>query len=223
MRIWRRWIPLVYLTLIHLVVLDFDIVNTTPISDKSFVEAMRYLDSCDQNAGVFANQLPYYDIWALRHDAWCPSDWRSEVENRPAYLPRHRAIERYFQQRQIEIDSNAQPVPVRSAFGGLAIYKMKFARSARYVGALPDGSEVCEHVAFNRDVVLAGGILYIFPKLLNHAPPEHVSHSLMGVRRYVADLYPRSYRFYPKLAPFVRVCKSIVPMLKHPRNRPDTF
>src|SRR5215475_6590300 len=207
----------------HLVVLDFDSANTTPISEKSFAEAMRFLDSCDRNAGVFANQLPYYDIWALRHDSWCPGDCWSEVENRPAYLPQHRAVERYFQQRQIEIDPNARPVPVRSAFGGLGIYKMKFARSARYVGVLPDGSEVCEHVAFNRDVALAGGILYIFPKLLNHAPPEHVKHRLMGIRRYVADLDPRSYKFYPKLAPFVRVCKGISPMLKQLRNRLDTF
>jgi len=194
----------------HLVVLDFDDVNTTPISEKSFAEAMRFLDSCDQNAGVFANQLPYYDIWALRHDSWCPGDCWSEVENRPAYLPKHRAVERYFQQRQIEIDPNARPVPVRSAFGGLAIYKMKFARSARYVGVLPDGSEVCEHVAFNRDMVLAGGILYIFPKLLNNAPPEHVSHRLTGIRRYIADLDPQSYKFYHHLAPVMRACKGIL-------------
>jgi len=207
----------------HLVVLDLDNANTTPISEKSFAEAMRYLDSCNQNAGVFANQLPYYDIWALRHDAWCPSDCWSEVENRPAYLPTHRAVERYFQQRQIEIDPNAPPLPVRSAFGGLAIYKMKFARSARYVGVLPDGSEVCEHVAFNRDVALAGGMLYIFPKLLNNAPPEHVSHRLMGIRRYVADLDPRSYKFYHKLVSFMRVCKRHFPMLKQLCNRSDTF
>jgi glycosyltransferase involved in cell wall biosynthesis len=194
----------------HLVVLDFDNVNASPISEESFGEAIRYLDSCDENAGVFANQLPYYDIWALRHDYWCPGDCWSEVENRPAYLPRHRAVERYFRQRQIEIKPNTRPVPVQSAFGGLAVYKMKFVRFARYVGLLRDGSEVCEHVAFNRDVVGAGGMLYIFPKLLNHAPPEHVGQQrLMGVRRYLADVDPRSYKFYVTVGPFVRACKGV--------------
>jgi hypothetical protein len=199
----------------HLIVFDLDDVNTMSIPVKTFVEAIEFLDSCGRNAGVFANQLPYYDLWALRHEVWCPGDCWSEVVKRPAYLPKHRAIERYVGSRQIQIEPNARPVPVQSAFGGLAIYKMPFVTSARYVGLLPDGSEVCEHVAFNRDITLAGGSLYIFPKLLNGAPPNHVKHfRLTGVARYVADLDPRSYTFYAKCAPGVRRCRDIFAKLR---------
>jgi hypothetical protein len=137
----------------HLVVLDFDIVNTNAISEESLAEAIRFLDSSTQNAAVFANQLPYYDIWALRHDVWCPEDCWARIANRPAYLPRHRAIERYFTSRQVRISSDSPPVAVRSAFGGLGLYKLDFVRAARYVGLLPHGSEICEHVAFNEAAV----------------------------------------------------------------------
>jgi hypothetical protein len=186
----------------HLLVLDFDIVNTNVISEESLGEAIRFLDSSSQNAAVFANQLPYYDIWALRHDVWCPDDCWGKIANRPAYLPRHRAIERYFTSRQVRISPDSPPVAVRSAFGGLGIYKLDFVRAARYVGLLPDGSEICEHVAFNEAAVRMGGILYVYPRLLNHAPPEHIHPRFSGLWRLAADLDPRSYplvRLYKRL------------------------
>src|SRR6516225_8982828 len=102
----------------HLVVLDFDNVNTNVISKESFAAAIEFLDSSDQNAAVFANQLPYYDIWALRHDVWCPGDWWSEIASRPMYLPIHRAVERHVTNRQLEIHPSTPPLAVRSAFGG---------------------------------------------------------------------------------------------------------
>jgi hypothetical protein len=175
----------------HLVVVDFDDVNTNVISEESLAAAIRFLDSSSQNAAVFANQLPYYyDVWALRHDVWCPEDCLAQINNRPAYLPRHRAIERYLTRRQLNIPPNTPPIAVRSAFGGLGIYKLDFVRAARYVGLLPDGSEVCEHVAFNEAAVRAGGVLYIFPELLNQAPPEHIHPPLSGLWRLAYDFEP---------------------------------
>ena len=199
----------------HLVVLDFDNVNTNIISKDPLLAAIRFLDSSSENAAVFANQLPYYDIWTLRHDVWCPGDCWAEVENRPAYLPRHRAVERYFTSRQLTIPSNTPPIAVRSAFGGLGIYKLDFVRTARYVGLRPDGSEVCEHVPFNEAAVRAGGALYIFPELLNHAPPEHIHPRFSGLWRLAADLDPRSYKMLspivsPVVSPVVRLCKRLL-------------
>ena len=89
----------------HLVVIDFDDANTNGFSAASLTAAIRFLDSISQNAAVFANQLPYYDIWALRHDIWCPNDCWSEVENRPAWLPRHRAVERYVKSSTVKYSS----------------------------------------------------------------------------------------------------------------------
>ena len=180
----------------HLVVLDFDDVNASAISEESLMAAIRFLSSRKQNAAVFANQLPYYDIWALRHEVWCPGDCWEEVENRPAYLPKHRAMERYLKTRRLNIPTYTSPVAVQSAFGGLGIYKLDFARAARYVGFLPNGVEICEHVAFNEAIARAGGALYIFPTLLNSAPAEHLHGRLSGLSRLAADLDPRSYKFY---------------------------
>ena len=193
----------------HVVVLDFDNVNTNVISKESFAAAIEFLDSSDQNAAVFANQLPYYDIWALRHDVWCPGDCWSEIESRPTYLPIHRAIERYVTNRQLEIHPSTPPLAVRSAFGGLAVYKLRFVRAARYVGVRLDGSEVCEHVSFNEQAARAGGVLHIFPLLLNRTPPEHISQRLSGIRRLAADLDPRSYKLYPKLSPVLRYARDL--------------
>jgi hypothetical protein len=199
----------------HLIVLDFDNVNTTVISQASLAAAIRFLENCSQNAAVFANQVPYYDIWALRHDVWCPGDCWAEVENRPAYLPRHRAVDRYFTSRQLNILPDTPPIAVRSAFGGLGIYKLEFVRAARYVGLRPNGSEICEHVAFNEAAARAGGVLYIFPKLLNHAPPEHIHPQLSGLWRLAADLDPRSYKrlspiVSPVVSPVVRLAKRLL-------------
>jgi hypothetical protein len=191
----------------HLIVLDFDNVNASVISEESLMAAIRFLDSREKNAAVFANQFPYYDIWALRHDVWCPGDCWEEVENRPIYLPKHRAVERYLKSRRLNIRPYIPPVAVRSAFGGLGIYKLDFARAARYVGLLPDGAEICEHVAFNEAIVREGGALYIFPKLLNNAPAEHLHGRLSGLSRLAADLDPRSYTF---LAPVVRLYKRLL-------------
>jgi hypothetical protein len=92
----------------------------------------------------------------------------------------------------------------------LGIYKLNFVRAARYVGISPDGSEICEHVAFNEEAVRAGGVLYIFPKLLNRAPPEHLQQRLFGVRRLAADLDLRSYKFYPTVSPVLGRLKRIL-------------
>jgi hypothetical protein len=193
----------------HLVILDFDDVNTNEIAEESVAAAIDFLDRSSQNAAVFANQLPYYDIWALRHDVWCPGDCWSEIESRPSYLPKHRAVERYVTSRQLEIQPGTPPVAVRSAFGGLAIYKLRFVRAARYVGVRFDGSEVCEHVSFNEEAARAGGVLHIFPRLLNRSPPEHIGRRLSGIRRLAADFDPRSYKLYPKLAPVVRCARDL--------------
>jgi hypothetical protein len=195
----------------HLIVLDFDIVNTNVISCASLAAAIRFLDGSSQNAGVFANQLRYYDIWALRHDVWCPEDCWVEIERRPGYLPRHRAVERYLKTRQVNIPPSSTPIAVRSAFGGLGIYKLEFVRSARYVGLQCDGSEVCEHVAFNEAAGRAGGLLYIFPELLNQVPPEHMHPRLSGLWRLAADLDPRSYKMLsPVVSPAVALCKRLL-------------
>ena len=150
----------------HWVMFDLDDVLAQPIDVADFNAAADFLDAKPQRAGVFANSAPrYYDIWALRHEAWCPDDCWAEVEQRGAQ-PRKLAQINFVYKRQIRIPRRAQPIRVRSAFGGLGIYKMGFASLARYAGLDSHGNEVVDHLAFNDAIGRAGGELQIFPRLM---------------------------------------------------------
>ena len=80
----------------------------------------------------------------------------------------------YVYRRQFSIPADARPIRVRSAFGGLGVYKMSKILDCRYDGLDSDGRELCEHVPFNQKICDHGGELYIYPKLLNQAPSEHL-------------------------------------------------
>src|SRR5262249_26686736 len=159
----------------HLVMLDFDGVNALPISIEGFFASVNFLEENPAAAGVFANQvLDYYDIYALRHAIWCPEDCWKQVAARPRWMPLWIANIVYVYRRQFSIPAEARPIQVRSAFGGLGLYKMSNILDCRYEGLDTDGREVCPHVGFNRQICDHGGELYIYPKLLNQSPSEHL-------------------------------------------------
>lgn len=132
---------------------------------------------------LFANQRDaYYDIWALRHPKWCPGDCWQQVREATRFAPRPfrrrataTAIERYIGMRQVRIRPDESAIAVHSAFGGLGIYKVSALDDAWYCGRNGMGNEVCEHVAFHSCIARHGGKLYIAPRLLNDAPPEHLA------------------------------------------------
>jgi FkbM family methyltransferase len=156
-----------------LVVLDFDAVNSEPISEIAFGNAIGLLAQNPGVAAVFACSDPaYYDIWPLRHPEWCPGDvWVEVREERE--LPPALAVERYVYSRQVVIPETAQPIQVQSAFGGLGIYRSSAIQGARYDGVTASGVECSEHVPFNAKVAERGTLL-ILPTLRNRAPLEHL-------------------------------------------------
>lgn len=159
----------------HLVMCDLDAVLSTPIEAATFADAAMWLESAPQHAGVFPNAAPrYYDIWALRHDTWAPHDCWHAIWDRSRSEPFEVAKLREVYARQIRIPTDVPPFRVRSAFGGLGIYRMHYALRARYHGVDEAGRQVADHVAFNGDVVRAGGELFVFPGLVVHAPQEHL-------------------------------------------------
>jgi hypothetical protein len=159
----------------HLIVADLDNVMSRPLEPEGFSRAAGWLEASAERAGVFANSAPrYYDLWALRHDTWCPGDvWHTIWERDPAQPFEAAKIREVFE-RQIRIPPEWPPIAVRSAFGGLGLYKMPAALAGAYCGIDPQGRPVSEHVAFNRDIVKASGQLHIFPSLMVQAPPEHL-------------------------------------------------
>jgi hypothetical protein len=178
-----------------LIVMDLDGVNVGSRLAEEMPKACSFLRSRASPAGLFANQAgPYYDVWALRHQRWCPGDCWRQVERYACVLGWKRATRLFVHDRQSVISPDAPPIRVRSAFGGFAIYKLSYALGARYVGIDRRGREVCEHVAFNEDICRAGGELYIFPRLLNSTAAEHVAAEplvLSPVERRLRDLADR--------------------------------
>ncbi len=156
-----------------LCIMDFDEVNVNEISPDSFVAATEFLFSHPDNAGVFAVSDPiYYDIYALRHEHWCESDCWKEFHAAPMSR-KAEVFQSLICDRQVPIDKTYPPIPVGSAFGGLALYRLSYALQAAYVGLDQDGDETCEHVSFNEDIERLGGDLYIFPALRNSTPWQH--------------------------------------------------
>ena len=159
----------------HLIVADLDDVMAGTLALDAFAAAGEWLEASPERAGVFPNAAPrYYDIWALRHDRWCPGDCWHPIWGRPPGEAFEAAKIREVFSRQIEIPANLPPIAVRSAFGGLGLYKMPAALAGTYGGIDPEGRPVSEHVACNRAIGEAGGRLHIFPSLRVRAPQEHL-------------------------------------------------
>jgi hypothetical protein len=158
----------------HLIVVDLDDVLAVPISVDIFAKAARWLDASSTRAGVFPNGRPrYYDIWALRHDMWCPHDCWHPVWFRDPRRNIYDIQVREVVGRMLKIPLWMPPIRVLSAFGGIGIYKLRLTLAARYSGLDEQGRETCEHVAFNTSVRQSGGGLYIFPSLVARSPSEH--------------------------------------------------
>jgi hypothetical protein len=155
----------------YLVVADMDGVNNELTSES--------IESCFTQESkwdvIFGNQLgPYYDIWALRHKYWCPTDcWQEFNFLVGAGLNRGTALVSSVLSRQIRIPIESPWIEVDSAFGGIGIYKAINLGGKFYVGIDSQGGEVCEHVHFHNQIKSEGGRLFINPKFINAGYTEH--------------------------------------------------
>lgn len=128
-------------------------------------------------SGVTANQtLGYYDIWALRHQAWSPVDcWAAYRAIVDTVGPRQ-ALEACVASKQMRIAPDAGLIEVDSACGGFAIYKRDAFVCGRYAGLDEHGGEVNEHVAFHAALRANGHRIYINPAMINADYNEHTRH-----------------------------------------------
>lgn len=159
----------------QLVILDLDDVLSAQVAIEAFDQAGRWLDEEPARLAVFASASPaYYDIWALRHRTWCPSDCWHAIWERPREVSFEAAKFQEVFSRQIDLPATLGPIEVRSAFGGLGIYRMSGISGARYKGLDILGRETSEHVAFNEAIASDGGALYVLPALRVQAPRQHL-------------------------------------------------
>jgi glycosyltransferase involved in cell wall biosynthesis len=116
---------------------------------------------------VFPTTAPhYYDIWALREKIICPDDYilaetikYNGVLN-PGFVP-HIAV------GKLASNNLLGWFRVDSAFGGMGIYKHRYAKLARYCGFM-NGREVCEHVPYNLALRDRGAKMYINPSFVTN-------------------------------------------------------
>lgn len=158
----------------YVVMMDLDGVNRD-LTKENVESCWRY----SEWDAVTANQpLRYYDIWALRAAGWCETDCWKEYASLLKDMPHNRALKNAVTSKMRSIRSSTDPIPVHSAFGGLAIYKMEAFLSSEYIGEDEEGREICEHVPFHKGMSDKGFKIFIMPSLVNLNPTTQVSNIL---------------------------------------------
>jgi len=148
----------------YLIVIDTDNANLY-LTKEAILSSFNNDDKFPNWACIGANQLDhYYDMWALRtYDDWMPFDHIICIANTQD--------DNYCRASRIrKIDQNADPIKVKSCFGGLVIYKTKYIQNSRYEGMTPNNEETCEHVSFNLSILDNNKdvAIYINPKMINN-------------------------------------------------------
>lgn len=138
---------------------DADINNR--LDQSSFLSNFDY--STDDWGAMTASQYAgYYDIWALRTDVVNYDCWQMAKNVLVILATLNLAVERFISIHQKPIPSNHSLIPVYSAFGGAAIYQIRYLDKCRYSGY--QSHEICEHVPFNLCVTRNRGRTFINPK-----------------------------------------------------------
>lgn len=181
-----------------LVVVDLDGINSKVRLTPTVIRTV-----LRDRVAVFPIQIgPYYDISALRHPVWNPTDPWKEFELLRATFGEANALNLAVKSKQIDLRGMVAPISVTSAFGGLGLYPLSevLLTKAKYVGRGSDGSELCEHVGFNLSLWESGVVLQIDPTFVNAGYTEHTrySHPILGpilrLRHLVASSLPAPMR-----------------------------
>jgi len=116
----------------------------------------------------------YYDIWALRigKNNWDPQlhgkIWAQSIDSDCWQQPQ--AIKTVANAQRV-IPPGSPLIPVDSAFGGLAIYKVGVLQGCSYSRS----SQTCEHVAFHEQLRRKNGArIFICPALQVQCQTEHL-------------------------------------------------
>ncbi len=160
----------------YIVVCDFDGLNSL-ISEDSLLSCW---ERSDWDVCTANQRGPYYDIFALRHEHWCPSDCWAQYRFLSDYITSsEKALYASVYSKMIIIPENDPWIEVDSAFGGFAIYRKGLFNLAEYVGVSHQGEEICEHISFHLSLKRQGARIFINPRLINAAYTEHTKQLLV--------------------------------------------
>ena len=174
----------IYRNVDYVVVADLDGIND--LIDEKAILSCWLRDDWDV---CTANQHgPYYDIWTLRHETWCPGDcWQERQFLIDHGVNPQKATRDAVFSRMITLQPDSPWLSVDSAFGGLAIYRRAALQYGQYVGLTPRGDEVSDHCALNAVLISKGYKIFINPSLINAGYTEH-SLQLKALNRLKASV-----------------------------------
>jgi hypothetical protein len=157
---------------------DVDLIVVADLDGVNSLITIEAINSCfkrnDWDVCTANQKTRYYDIWALRHSSWCPNDcWRQRNFFKKYGLINDEAEFAAVYSKMIYIPKSSPWIEVESSFGGLAIYKKHTLVNAKYIGLRQDGSEICEHVPFHRQLKTQGFKIFINPDLINSEFDEY--------------------------------------------------
>jgi hypothetical protein len=173
----------------YVIVADLDGINNA-IDQSGFLSCWTTDTAWDV---CTANQLDYYyDIWALRHPTWCPTDCWKTYEQLLPLLGSEQALEVAVHSKMVRLERRNRMIEVCSAFGGLAVYKRHVLTSSRYTGVSDDGSTICEHVTFHAGIRSKGYKIYINPAMISAKSTDHSIHKKRLAKAF-RTVFPNIY------------------------------
>jgi hypothetical protein len=183
-----------YSTVDYIIVADLDGINNLidAHSLTSCWKAHTPWDMCAANRSSY-----YYDVWALRHDDWCPEDCWAKFNRLRSQIGNENAFQMAILSAMIKIDSKLPLIPVSSAFGGLAIYRRQALIAGNYIGLTESNEEICEHISLHEQIRKAGYSLYINPAMIAGSNDEHIQEKYIWMkwRRWAIEI---KKKWHPK-------------------------
>ena len=165
----------------EILVVDLDIRNRAlKLKDLSRLFSLNL-----EWAALFANQKGrYFDIYALRHDSWMPTDCFTEVTKLiEKGLSSRESKQLAIWSKMRKINRDGAPIPVNSAFGGMGLYKSwVFDKFDYSINETPLEATESEHVALHHKIQNAGGSMYILPWFTNFGWNPHNLASFRSLR-----------------------------------------
>ena len=163
----------------YMVMMDMDDVCSSLLQIEHFKNIFNHTDW----DAVSFNKSPYYDLWALRYPPF-HHNFRNISNNRKKYTYYVHCLRENIAHR---LKKEAM-IPVLSAFGGFALYKIPKIKNCKYDARNRDTfssriyyAEDCEHVAFHQQMREKNGARIflsssnLFPSIKKYHPPSLMS------------------------------------------------
>jgi hypothetical protein len=142
-------------------IFDMDDIMTTVKNIKSCIHRMQQNLQIGSLCCMRKNN--YWDIFSLRdeicnYDCWDKVRWSLTNEK----LTWNDAVEKYVNTHVYRLNNKtSQLYEVNAAFGGAALYRTDLLIQCKYIGYLPNGKDICEHISVCNDIRNLGYKIYI--------------------------------------------------------------